>query len=192
MKTPPQYTQLNSKIRSVVSQDYTLFSEQQFVTKGIVTAGHGYKVGDNVEFEYVSVGVCTKSQQFGTVDAAFCEVTNSNYIPSNTIEFTSYVLSTSTASAAYNTSVTLAGAMSGIQVGRITSTSSSQTFNSIRNYDLVETDYKSTGGDSGGLIFITGSNGIRYTGGIHLGVANNKKYYSKASNVLNALGLTRY
>src|SRR5690554_7581405 len=39
----------------------------------------------------------------------------------------------------------------------------SETFNSIRYYDLVETDYKSTGGDSGGLIFITGSNGIRYT-----------------------------
>lgn len=168
------------------------FRASSGLKKGFVTAGHAYNVGDNVELNGISVGKCTKSQQFGSVDASFCEVTNSTYVPSNTIDFTSYNLSTKVAEAAYNTNVSLAGAMSGIRTGRVSSTSSSQIFNSIRFYDIVETDYISTGGDSGGLIFITGTDGVKYTGGIHVGVVGGKKYYSKANNVLNALGVARY
>lgn len=59
--------------------------------------------------------------------------------------------------------------------------------------DLVSADYKSAEGDSGGIVYtyISSSN-TRYTVGVHKGSIEGLSLYSKADNVLSALGLKRY
>lgn len=59
--------------------------------------------------------------------------------------------------------------------------------------DMVTAAYASKGGDSGGLVYtIVSSTNKRYTVGVHKGSYEDLAIYSKADNVLTALGLKRY
>lgn len=167
---------------------------------GFVTAGHVIEVDDYCFYNQKIFGRCTKSYPNGiNADAAFVVPDNSNitYDLTNDINGDPLaVLSTKTSLPGAGTYVNMWGAESGHQGGYIKNT----------NYiiykdkkplisDLVTADYKSAGGDSGGIIYTyVSSSKTRFTVGLHLGRAtdSNLAIYSKADNVMNLLGVERY
>lgn len=132
----------------------------------------------------------------GSVDASF--ILLHNYPNNNTTNLIGGVnnLSTSTSLPGVGTVVNLRGAMNQSS-GKILSTNASNTASNGQFLtNLTTASYLSSDGDSGGIIYsYVSSTNTRYTVGVHLGqdLANgNIKYFSKAPNVLSALGVSRY
>ncbi|MGB3182197.1 MAG: hypothetical protein WBB45_12455 [Cyclobacteriaceae bacterium] len=163
---------------------------------GMVVSGHVIEnkydpVYDPATLDYV--GSCVVSKFGGSVDAAFVEVTNSSYIPSNLICNQTNYLSTTTSRPGAGTVVNKVGYKTGRTSGKIISTNASATFLGVNFTNMTSADYVSDGGDSGGIIYtyISSSN-TRYTVGVHQGVFNGEKIFSKADLVMSALSVTRY
>ncbi len=165
---------------------------------GMVVAGHSFKLNDNVIYNTAIIGKCIKRSFDGSkADASFAEIINQAFLPSNNISCGG-VLSSVNKSVGINGVVYLCGANSDLQKGTVSSTS--RTITTTRDgikytiYDLVEASYDSDYGDSGGIIFAIGTDNIRYTVGIHSGSdpKTNLAYYSKSSNVNQALSIVRY
>lgn len=164
---------------------------------GMIVAGHSFKLNDNLIYNSVVVGKCTKrSFDNSKADASFIEITNKLYIPTNNISCGG-ILSTINKSVPEGGSVNLCGSSSFSQTGKVLFTN--RQVKTIRDgveytiNDVVEADYTSAPGDSGGLIY-TVSGGLRYTTGIHTGRGgeNNNAFYSKSDNVNLELGVVRY
>jgi streptogrisin B len=130
----------------------------------------------------------------GTYDAAFCEVTSSNYSLSNTLAGTSNTLSTTISEPGVGTYVNFLGANSGQVSGYINSTNATITFDSgITTKDLVSVELFTKDGDSGGIFYsYVSSTNVRYTLGILKGGNSTTSYYSKANNINAGLGISRY
>lgn len=159
---------------------------------GIVTAGHvatstatGYNWVD--DSSGTNFAECTKRQESGSVDAAFCKIVNQDYVPSNDIM--SGTMLTSTLNPGYGDVIYKRGAFGGLTSGTVLSTNWSG--GGLTN--LTQASYASVDGDSGGIVFtFSMSNNTGYTVGIHLGLGNGKAVYTKASLANSALGITRY
>lgn len=161
---------------------------------GFVTTGHLFSVGDNAYRSGNIVGSVTINQNSGSVDAAFVKLTNTSVDDvTNTIDGTSNLLSTSTSLPGVGTTINLRGFASGSQSGKIISTNADAWVGSVHFTNLTEANYTSTGGDSGGLIYsFISSSGTRPTVGVHKGsLPNGNAVFSKASQVLSALNVTR-
>lgn len=164
---------------------------------GFVTAGHGALPNTTVKYNNykgTNIAKTIVSYESGAVDAAFCEITNSNYSPSNTLNGTSNNLSTTTSNPGVGTTINKIGISSGHTSGKVLSTSVNKKFSdgtTVNN--LTETSVKTMAGDSGGIFYsyISSSN-TRLTLGIVVGGSSTKSYYSKASSINSKLGTSRY
>ena len=160
---------------------------------GIVTAGHVVNLNAYVAKDGTNFAKCTARQYSGSVDAAYCEITNSNYVPTNTLEGTSNTLSTTTSAPGVGTVINKIGAATGHTSGTILSTNASWTVNGVTFTNLTSADYTSANGDSGGVVYsYVSSTNTRYTLGIHKGASGSTRYYVKASLINQALGTSRY
>lgn len=165
--------------------------------RGMVTAGHVISVGETLYQGGTAIGVCSASQISGSVDAAFVPITNpTSYVPSNVLCNTaSDILSVSTSLPGVGTVVNKRGATTGQTSGTILSTNATWTSPTSGNTltNITTANYTSSGGDSGGIVYTyISSTGTRPTVGTHIGAIGSTRYYSKASLVLSALGLSRY
>lgn len=163
---------------------------------GFVSSGHVFSSNDDVYRNGTYVGSTSVSVVSGSVDASF--ILLHNYPNNNTTNLIGGVnnLSTSTSLPGVGTVVNLRGAMNQSS-GKILSTNASNTASNGQFLtNLTTASYLSSDGDSGGIIYsYVSSTNTRYTVGVHLGqdLANgNIKYFSKAPNVLSALGVSRY
>lgn len=74
-------------------------------------------------------------------------------------------------------------------------TNASKEFDNTLFTNLTYTSLKAESGDSGGIVYYnvtSGSTTTRYTSGIVKGLDANGTYYTKASLINSALGITRY
>lgn len=163
---------------------------------GFLTAGHVAKStsstnnANSVTYGGTKCAECTKRQQSGSVDAAYCKITNTSYTPTNNVG--SNTLSTTIETLSEGSIVNLRGKNTQSS-GKILSTSYSGTFSDIYFTNLVQTDYSRAGGDSGGLVYsYYASSGERRTLGTHKGGSSTRGYYCRAGLIDSALGTSRY
>lgn len=131
-----------------------------------------------------------------TIDATF--ITTVNQTITNTLNNTNRQLNTDvTTNFFVGQWVGKAGSKTGITTGKVTGVNVSTLLYDntipvpILLNDLIETAYKSTGGDSGSVAF-SGEIGNYDTAGIHNGGNDTNKYFTKASTINSQFGLTRY
>ena len=86
--------------------------------------------------------------------------------------------------------VTSFGAVSGTRHGRVTRTGVTAIVNQHTLHQIVETDYRSQGGDSGGIVFRFGNPANHSLHGIHIASSANNSFYSRADRINSQLGLT--
>ena len=168
---------------------------------GIVTAAHVItSVGQSVVYNNVNIASCVVRQNSGSVDGAFCKITNSEYVPTNYIgSDTSKVLLTSIYEPEEGKIVNFVGKVNN-GAGEVLSTKYSYVSSSGVSYtNLVTAGYVSEPGDSGGLVYTYMSNGeLRETTGVNHGHANHSDgtyayaIFSKASSINSALSIERY
>ncbi len=161
---------------------------------GIATAAHvansTSSSSNGIRYSGTKFAETTARQQSGSVDGAYCKVIDSSYVPTNSIA--SGTLSTAVENLAAGQLVNKRGKTTGITSGTIQSTNASGTFSGIPFTNLTTASYDSDPGDSGGLVYsYYPSSGDRRTVGLHKG-SGTYAYYSKASLVNEALGITRY
>lgn len=170
---------------------------------GFVTAGHVISLNESAYIDSVKMGECVKSVVDGgaKADAAFVVIDSAqtdNFKLLNYVNgVTTAPLSVKTSQPGIGTYVNKWGSETGKTGGYIKNTSVNIVDDDGKTImqDLVTADYKSAGGDSGGLIYtIVSSSNTRYTVGVHKGRSDDGKLaiYSKADNVLSVLGLKRY
>lgn len=174
---------------------------------GIVTCAHVISNGATLKVNGTAVGTCTKWHYGDKVDAAFCEVTNSSYVPSNTIDSTTTVLSTETAWPGDGTTFNRRGFKTGAKTGTIISNNADYwakhpvTKEDIHIVEAVKVKVVAAPGDSGGIVYTyVSSKNIRYTVGIMSAISidpvtkvpTGEGYYIKAPYVNSTLGLSRY
>lgn len=169
---------------------------------GIITAGHVASVNDAIynSSKSTQIGICSKSQQSGSIDAAFCRISGSSYVPTNTIKIgtTLSTLSTTISEPGEGTSVNYVGYTSGRKSGVVKYTNVTiykEGRPYITNLTFVKTT--SSNGDSGGIFYsYVSSTNTRYTLGILLGdIPLNGvtgTLYSKANQINKAFGTVRY
>ncbi len=160
---------------------------------GIVTAGHFASLNALINVSGTDIGKVTARQESGSVDAAFIEITNSSYTPTNTLNGTSNTLSTTISQPGVGTVINKLGYKTGATTGKILSTNVSITLDGINHTNLTSADYTSDYGDSGGIIYsYISSTNTRYTLGIHCAEVGSTTYYIKADEINSALGTSRY
>ena len=161
---------------------------------GFVTAGHLGSVGDVIKGISSTIGKITARQNWGSVDAAFVEITSS-HTPTNILNGTDATLSTTVKNPAQGATVHKRGATTDHTKGVISSTNASKEFDNTLFTNLTYTSMSAKSGDSGGIVYYnetSGSTTKRYTSGIVKGMDVNGTYYTKASLINSALGITRY
>lgn len=160
---------------------------------GIVTAAHFVSPVSSIEKDGITFAICTASKESGSVDASFCKITNSLYIPTNTLEGTSNTISTTISEPGVGTVINKVGLSTGATSGKIISTNASLTVEGVTFTNLTSADYTSAPGDSGGIVYsYVSSSNTRYTLGIHKGAVGSTRYYVKANQINSALGTSRY
>jgi streptogrisin B len=156
---------------------------------GFITAGHSLSSGANISYGGVNMAVVDGLQNSGSVDGAWCRITNSSYVPTNSIMYSSATLSTTLTTPQVGSIVSLAGVVSHF-TAEIIATSSPATISGVPHTDLIVVDQANQPGDSGGIVFSANN----YTVGIMIG--NNTTYgYTfivKASNIAQAFQVVRY
>lgn len=156
----------------------------RFGTIGFVTAGHAYNTNSNV---YSSngqiIGYCQYSIKAGSADAAFVIVTDLSYTLNNG------VLTGEERNIWAGDLITKLGQTTGKTDGQIVSTSVNVNSEGVFLTDMAEATYLSGGGDSGGAVYLSGSNKLV---GIHQGGATFNAIFTKISNVSSALNATFY
>lgn len=161
---------------------------------GMVTSGHVIGLGLNTYYNGSIIGVCSASQESGTIDAAFIPISNlASFTPTNTLCGTSNTLSTTTSQPGVGTTINKIGVETNATSGTILSTNASVPSGGIIISNLTSANYLSADGDSGGIVYsYLSSTGVRPTVGIHMGVIGSTRYFCKADEVLSTFGLTRY
>lgn len=163
--------------------------------EGIVSSGHVFSSGDRVYDDYGNqIGECINSASGFDIDAAFIK-TNSSYYPSSSTAFLRAFIQPYPSDFPVNTEVTMEGAgSSGANYGKVYSTNATGSFpfagGSIYLVNMVSCTYPSVDGDSGALVYST--YGSHYIGGIHMGRASNKAYYTPATRINMRFNLTSY
>ena len=152
---------------------------------GFITVAHAFPHAG-----FVVSGYGIVEQYSVDFDAAFVR-TQAHITLLNEMAITGQPLRTTvTTSFRVGERVTKIGSQTGLTTGTILHT------NRIvdRTFGLVETNYNSDGGDSGGIVFLTpmGPIGPGDTGGIHVGARNGSRFFTRASSVQSIFGLSRY
>lgn len=131
----------------------------------------------------------------GSADAVFCQMIGS-HTPTNTlvVDGVSNNLSTQISLPGVSTHINKIGATTGHTDGYVISTDvSARDNNGVRFTNLTQADFRTEGGDSGGIVYsYIGSTNTRLTLGIINGGDGEYSYYSKATEVNSALGTSRY
>jgi streptogrisin B len=162
---------------------------------GIITAAHVCKStasGSNtVQYGSSStiMGYCRVRQYSGSVDAAFVEVTNSSFKPTNKILLTANTLSTTCENPGKGT-VVYRASRGGSASGKITDTNATVSNGTVILTNVTEAQFVSAAGDSGGLVY--NYNSSRNTVGIMQSISGSKSYYTKATLANSALSASRY
>ncbi len=173
---------------------------------GIVTAGHFIGVGDTFmdKKTRATIGICRQSEnQQGQLDAAFCEITNTDFIPSNEIAGSGgQLLSTVVSQPGTTTTINKYGYVTKRTSGTVVNHSVDIIINNVTLMrDVILANYHADEGDSGGIVYsYVSATNTRYTVGIHQGRATVRengvlKEYSvvcKAYNINRIFKLTRY
>ncbi len=160
---------------------------------GIVTAGHFADLNTKIYVGSKKIGTVTAYAESGSVDAAFVKVTNSSYVPSNTLYGTSNSLSTTISEPGVGTVINKIGAKTGHTSGKIVSTNSTFKVNGNRFTNLTKADFDAAKGDSGCIVYsYIASTNTRLTLGILKGGRGNYCYYVKANQINSRLGISRY
>lgn len=153
--------------------------------KGYITSAHCFTgVGASS-----TGGVVTKYQRSGKVDAAFVETTAS-YEPSNVLKYPSNGITELNIAKCPTLKVggTIAhnGVATNYQSGTILSTNYAANYDGVSYSNLIAVNYTSSGGDSGGVVFVpTTSGGL--IAGIHMGKINDTiKVVVNANNITEA------
>ncbi|MDE6290531.1 MAG: S1 family peptidase [Muribaculaceae bacterium] len=180
---------------------------------GIVTAGHTFSkeqiVGIFTNNSKVAIGKCVDSRSYdGLLDAAFCVITNADYVPTNKIAFMENpdidTLSVEIATPGVNRGINFVGSASKRKYGRVYK----DTYDLIDDGKRLLTDVLLMTcipeyGDSGGIVYaLNKKDNIRYTVGIVSGYCDLKKPLEAITtrygicckaNVINRnFGLERY
>lgn len=171
---------------------------------GIITSGHFISKGSVLcSFNNDTIGTCLQSYDKSIVDAAFCEITNRDYLPTNQINFkipsVNFILSTELAQTPNGLYVHAIGAKTQM-VGKVVCQSYELHTSDRLLKDVILTSFNSTQGDSGGLVYAVNTNAhINYTEGIIMGNATipsdpDNKYCVciKAYMINNAFNVERY
>lgn len=162
-------------------------------TIGILTAGHGTGIYEEIMKDGSVFGRVTTRRNYGSVDAAFIRIDNSNFIPSNLLNNTSDILSTKVSDPGVGTVINKRGAKTGHTSGKIVSTNVTLSYSDTTYTNLSSARMGADKGDSGGIVYsYIGSTGERPTVGILHGKSDDLMIYSKASVINETLGLTRY
>ena len=173
---------------------------------GIVTAGHFISKGQSLmDSQKNTIGTCLYSRDYdGILDAAFCKITSTNYIPTNRIMYMANTakdtLSTETMNPPKGSYVNMVGQATGKRVSGTISNVSYDVLNASKKVllqDVYLASYTSKSGDSGGIVYaLRSAHNQRLTVGINIGSARiNGTTYGmcvKASNINRIFGLTRY
>lgn len=149
-------------------------------TYGIVTAGHfiskGQVLGDSSE---IAIGECVDSRNMdGVLDAAFCKITNSDYEPSNQIDFMTDpavdTLSVDLAQPPTGSIINMVGMISGRKSGTIHNASKDIIVDKKTLLkDAILMTCLPAKGDSGGIVYaLTKNINKRSTVGISVGTVN--------------------
>lgn len=171
---------------------------------GFVTSAHG---GNTVGKVIYANGACSTSlgkivarKYSGSVDAAFVRLTNSNYSISNQVLYknssgdtggktlnTSYHMEYATV----GSTIYKSGAATYLTSGEVISSSCSITVDGTTFTHIIKTDYKSAGGDSGGVVYVK-YNDKYWAVGIHESHSNNYSYAVSAKYIVSGLGVSVY
>ena len=165
---------------------------------GVMTAAH---VVNYEGYIYTTGGIpfakCIRRALGGSCDSAFCEIINSNFVPTNSLYGQGGPqLSTSTTNPAQGGTVYKLG-KNGLSSGTILETEGTISNDSNTFIHLSFASYNASGGDSGGLVYKVGLS-TRYAAGIHKGHVTNLSgtllysYFTKADVQNSYLGVTRY
>lgn len=170
--------------------------------KGVVTAAHVVRLNNYIQtVGGTDFAKCIKRHYGVSADAAFCEITDANFVPSRDIYgLSGAILDNNTMDPIEGSIVYKVGSTTGLTSGLIMDTDfACQYKDGTRFQHLTATAYKRGGGDSGGLVYyLTGS--TRFIAGVHCagydnGVPENPEItavYSKASEINSLLGIYGY
>lgn len=142
-----------------------------------------------------AISSSTKWQNSGSLDATFCEITNTSlFMPTNKIEGTKYTLSGELSLPGVGTIVHKNGYRTGDSYGTIESTDADATENGVSFTNLTKVkNMKCEQGDSGGIVFsiVTSTNKV-YTLGIIKGIGKTSGdvYYTKAPLINSTFGVS--
>lgn len=164
---------------------------------GFIGAAHAIPKNTKVYVGNKSCAVSssTKWQNSGSLDATFCEITDTSlFMPSNKIEGTKYTLSGKLSLPGVGTIVHKNGFETGDSYGTIESTDADATENGVTFTNLTKVkNMNSDYGDSGGIVFsiVTSTNTV-YTVGIvkGKGTKSGDVYYTKAPLINSAFGVS--
>lgn len=168
---------------------------------GVVTAAHCVSKYAYISTDGVPFARCTVRKHGGALDAAFCKITDTKFVPSNSIYgLDDAELSIYSVNVSEGTMVFKVGAKTGLTMGYVIDTYYSYTNNEgISFTNMSAASYQRGPGDSGGLVYYhTGS--VRHAVGVHCagydeGAPENPEIrgiYCKAPMVNAGLDILRY
>ena len=165
--------------------------------KGIVVSGHVIPNGGSLFYNNQQIGVCVDYMQGSSIDAAFCQITNSFYEPSNVTIYGNVSLYANVSLLFQGQVAYKEGYVTNKTNGVVQKTNLNVKFkqmiapNQFRYFELsniTSTRYKSDEGDSGGIVY----NSAGWICGIHEGSDANYAYYCLASEIDSLLQLSPY
>jgi len=176
-------------------------------TEGLVTAGHGNRVGlEAITSGENSFGKFVKRRFGGNLDTTFVQRTSDSFGVSNTIKFSGSSLKAGyyiNANLCPGQKVYKVGMTTGLTAGKIIDPSCKVSYSEYDGgpatafTDYVNADYYSNRGDSGGLVYMD-VNGAYVIAGISVCKGNNStptnpnSSFVKASNIVNQMEIYPY
>lgn len=171
---------------------------------GFLTAGHFVQKGDKVKLNGIEIGVCEESAFSGNLDAAWCKVTNSSYVPSRTTAMGVDLSTQTIATPAVGTYVNMEGFKSVLQRDKVTQANINGNYTYQDAYgvekttqvqNLTKAAYQCQKGDSGGVVYTDDGAlaGIQSGGSDKITSTQFKiSYYAKARYIQTGLGVSLY
>lgn len=164
-------------------------------TRGVVTAAHVVQSGAYLQtLDGTNFARCIMRNFQRKADAAFCEITDENFVPSRNIYGVSgAILNNNIMDPLEGAYVFKVGKTTGLSSGPVIDTNFSCEYKGETFQNLTAADYRRAKGDSGGIVYFISSS-TRYISGVHCagydnGAPENQDItavYSKAS-IINSL-----
>jgi len=164
-------------------------TNQGFIMSGHATAATGDIIrvnGNNT----TQLGTVRNRQVSGRVDSAYFQRAGTNITLSTLLQQNSRILNTATATASVGTIVNMAGDVSGIQSGEVTSVNTTSSGDGMVTLTGSRARYTRANGDSGAPVYVfTSSNNQRRIVGIHARGNATTGFYVLIANTLSAFSL---